>query len=105
MLRISEDFAAVNERGDDTLTEENSAAAKSKTQSNRAGRKMPRLSQNGLEKSYARVSTGSRGCGSVAFYGRTLRGRRPQALTMIPEENWPGRLDRGARLVDGRFGS
>ena len=37
------------------------------------------------------------------FYGRTLRGRRPQALTMIPEENWPGRSDRGARLVDGRF--
>ena len=32
----------------DTLTEENSAAAKSKTQNNRAGRKMPRLSQNGI---------------------------------------------------------
>ena len=48
MLRISEDFAAVNERGERHTDRENSAAAKSKTQSNRAGRKMPRLSQNGI---------------------------------------------------------
>ena len=37
------------------------------------------------------------------FYHRTLRGRRPQALTLIPEENWPGSSDRGAGLVEGRF--
>lgn len=37
------------------------------------------------------------------FYSNSLRGRRPQALTLIPEENWPGSSDRGAGLVDGRF--
>ena len=37
------------------------------------------------------------------FYGNSLRGRRPQALTLIPDENWPGSSDRGAGLVDGRF--
>ena len=88
----------------DTLTEENSAAAKSKTQGNRAGRKMPRLSQNGIREN---LRTGVYWIARLwfrgVFYGRTLRGRRPQALTMIPEENWPGRSDRGAGLVDGRF--
>lgn len=28
------------------------------------------------------------------FYSNSLRGRRPQALTLIPEENWPGSSDR-----------
>tara|TARA_B100000674_G_scaffold173832_1_gene140472 strand:- start:2202 stop:3929 length:1728 start_codon:yes stop_codon:yes gene_type:complete len=88
----------------DTLTEEKSAAAESKTQGNRAGRKMPRLSQNGIGEN---LRTGVYWIARLwfrgVFYGRTLRGRRPQALTMIPEENWPGRSDRGARLVDGRF--
>ena len=37
------------------------------------------------------------------FYHRTLRGRRPQVLPLIPEENWPGSSDRGAGLVEGRF--
>ena len=37
------------------------------------------------------------------FYSNSLRGRRPRALTLIPEENWPGSSDRGAGLVDGRF--
>ena len=37
------------------------------------------------------------------FYSNSLRGRRPQALTLIPEENWPGSSDRGAGLVEGRF--
>jgi uncharacterized heparinase superfamily protein len=37
------------------------------------------------------------------FYGNSLRGRRPQALTLIPDENWPGSSDRGAGLVEGRF--
>ena len=37
------------------------------------------------------------------FYRRTLRGRRPSALTIIPEENWPGSFDRGTDLVEGRF--
>jgi uncharacterized heparinase superfamily protein len=37
------------------------------------------------------------------FYSNSLRGRRPQALTFIPEENWPGSSDRGAGLVEGRF--
>jgi len=37
------------------------------------------------------------------FYGNSLRGRRLQALTLIPDENWPGSSDRGAGLVDGRF--
>ncbi|MGZ0247159.1 MAG: hypothetical protein ACKVH1_14600, partial [Alphaproteobacteria bacterium] len=33
------------------------------------------------------------------FYRNSLRGRRPRALTLIPEENWPGSSDRGAGLV------
>ena len=33
------------------------------------------------------------------FYGHSLRGRRPSALTFIPEENWPGSAERGALLV------
>jgi uncharacterized heparinase superfamily protein len=37
------------------------------------------------------------------FYHRTLRGRRPQLLPLIPEENWPGSYDRGVELVEGRF--
>ncbi|MEE2721237.1 MAG: heparinase II/III family protein [Pseudomonadota bacterium] len=37
------------------------------------------------------------------FYHRTLRGRRPQVLPLIPEENWPGSSDRGAGLVEGQF--
>jgi uncharacterized heparinase superfamily protein len=37
------------------------------------------------------------------FYSNSLRGRRPQALRLIPQENWPGSSDRGAGLVDGRF--
>jgi uncharacterized heparinase superfamily protein len=37
------------------------------------------------------------------FYNSSLRGRRPQSLRLIPEENWPGSSDRGAGLVDGRF--
>ena len=37
------------------------------------------------------------------FYHRTLRGRRPQAIILVPEENWPGSSDRGAGLVEGRF--
>ena len=65
---------------------------------------MPRLSQNGIGES---VRIGVHWVASIwfrgVFYGRTLRGRRPQALTMIPEENWPGSSDRGAGLVDGRF--
>ena len=88
----------------DALTEENSAAAESKTQGNRAGRKMPRLSQNEIgENLRAGVYWIARLWFRGVFYGRTLRGRRPQALTMIPEENWPGSSDRGAGLVDGRF--
>ena len=88
----------------DTLTEENSAAAESKTQVNRAGRKMPRLGQNRIGEN---LRTGVYWIARLwfrgVFYGRTLRGRRPQALTMIPEENWPGSSGRGAGLVDGRF--
>ena len=88
----------------DTLTEENSAAAESKTPNNRAGRKMPRLSQHGIGEN---LRTGVYWIARLwfrgVFYGRTLRGRRPQALIMIPEENWPGSSDRGAGLVDGRF--
>ena len=34
------------------------------------------------------------------FYGHSLRGKRPNALTFIPEENWPGSAERGALLVD-----
>jgi len=37
------------------------------------------------------------------FYHRTLRGRRPQVLPLIPEENWPGSSDRGVGLVEGQF--
>ena len=37
------------------------------------------------------------------FYRNSLRGRRPSALTFIPEENWPGNSDRGTGLVEGRF--
>ena len=65
---------------------------------------MPRLSQNGIVESVrAGVYWVARIWFRGVFYGRTLRGRRPQALTMIPEENWPGSSDRGAGLVDGRF--
>ena len=65
---------------------------------------MPRLSQNEIgEKLRAGVYWVARLWFRGVFYGRTLRGRRPQALTMIPEENWPGSFDRGAGLVDGRF--
>lgn len=35
------------------------------------------------------------------FYGHSLRGRRPSALTFIPAENWPGNAERGA-LLSGR---
>ena len=37
------------------------------------------------------------------FYHRTLRGRRPRSIILIPEENWPGNSDDGARLVGGKF--
>ena len=61
----------------DTLTEENSAAAESKTPNNRAGRKMPRLSQHGIGEN---LRTGVYWIARLwfrgVFYGRTLRGRR-----------------------------
>ena len=37
------------------------------------------------------------------FYHRTLRGRRPRSIILVPEENWPGNSDGGARLVSGKF--
>ena len=65
---------------------------------------MPRLSHNGIGESVrAGVYWVARIWFRGVFYGRTLRGRRPQALMLIPEENWPGSSDRGAGLVDGRF--
>ena len=65
---------------------------------------MPGRSRNGMEDvARAGVYWIARLWFRGMFYGRTLRGRRPQALTMIPEENWPGSSDRGAGLVDGRF--
>ncbi|MEE2997905.1 MAG: heparinase II/III family protein [Pseudomonadota bacterium] len=65
---------------------------------------MPRLDQRGIGENlrgaiYLIARIWFRG----VFYGRTLRGRQPRSLTMIPEENWPGSSDRGAELVDGRF--
>lgn len=37
------------------------------------------------------------------FYGRTLRGRRPQKLASVPRENWPGSAASGMELVNGHF--
>ncbi len=37
------------------------------------------------------------------FYGHSLRGRRPNALTYIPAENWPGSAERGALLAGGQL--
>jgi uncharacterized heparinase superfamily protein len=37
------------------------------------------------------------------FYGHSLRGRRPSALTFIPAENWPGSAERGALLASGQL--
>mgnify|MGYP001190811537 CR=1 FL=1 len=37
------------------------------------------------------------------FYHRTLRGRRPRSILLVPEENWPGNSDSGALLVKGKF--
>ncbi|MEC7491084.1 MAG: heparinase II/III family protein [Pseudomonadota bacterium] len=65
---------------------------------------MPNVRQHSI------VTTVREGCYWVArlwfrgvFYHRTLRGRRPRTLILIPEENWPGNSDRGAHLVDGQF--
>ena len=51
-----------------------------------------------------------RGCYWIArlwfrgvFYHRTLRGRRPRSIILIPEENWPGNSDSGTLLVRGKF--
>lgn len=37
------------------------------------------------------------------FYNQTLRGRRPQSLTFLPEENWPGDAGAGQTIVEGSF--
>jgi uncharacterized heparinase superfamily protein len=37
------------------------------------------------------------------FYGNSLRTRRPNALTFIPQENWPGSTERGEAFLDGRL--
>lgn len=37
------------------------------------------------------------------FYGNSLRGRRPSALTFIPDENWPGDAGRGQTILGGQF--
>ena len=37
------------------------------------------------------------------FYGNSLRAKRPNALTFLPQENWPGSAERGAMLLDGRL--
>ncbi len=37
------------------------------------------------------------------FYGNSLRTRRPSALTFIPQENWPGSIERGETLLDGQL--
>jgi len=89
---------------EDAKTDTETAASKPNSRGKRAGRNMPRLSQNGIGESLrAGIYWVARIWFRGVFYGRTLRGRRPQALTMIPEENWPGSSDRGAGLVDGRF--
>lgn len=67
-------------------------------------RNMPRITprsvfSTGRETAYWVARIWFRG----VFYSNSLRGRRPQALTLIPEENWPGSSDRGAGLVEGRF--
>lgn len=37
------------------------------------------------------------------FYHRTLRGRRPKSIILVPEENWPGSSETGTHLVKGKF--
>ena len=79
-------------------------ASKNNSQGKRTRRKMPRLSHTAIgEAAFDGVYWVARIWFRGLFYTRSLRGKRPQALTMIPEENWPGSSDRGTGLVDGRF--
>tara|TARA_B100000676_G_C18082877_1_gene852571 strand:+ start:146 stop:1789 length:1644 start_codon:yes stop_codon:yes gene_type:complete len=65
---------------------------------------MPRLDQRGIgEILRAAIYLIARLWFRGVFYGRTLRGRRPHSLNLIPEDNWPGSPDRGLELVIGQF--
>ena len=62
-------------------TEIKTVASENTSQGKRARRNMPRLSQNGIgESARAGVYWVARVWFRGVFYGRTLRGRRPQAL-------------------------